>query len=112
MTSGFTPLVEPLGQTSEPAEVCARFLDLPYLLFLDSAAMRPAPGARVDVDGAFGPAHLQQYSFLTADPVSVVRSKGTKTEVRHRHDSGWTPVPGDALGAIADHRAANPPYFR
>jgi para-aminobenzoate synthetase component 1 len=106
MTSGFTPLVEPLGQTSEPAEVCARFLDLPYLLFLDSAAMGPAPGARVDVDGAFGPAHLQQYSFLTADPISVVRSKGAKTEVWHRHDSAWTTVPGDALGAA---RALLPP---
>ena len=106
MTSGFTPLVEPLGQTSEPADVCARFLDLPYLLFLDSAAMRSAPAARVDVDGAFGPAHLQQYSFLTADPVSLVRSKGFRTEIRHRHDPGWTAVPGDALGAA---RALLPP---
>lgn len=99
MTSGFTPLVEPLGETSEPAEVCARFLDLPCLLFLDSAAMRSAPDARVDVEGAFGPAHLQQYSFLTADPVSLVRSKGFKTEVWHRRDPGWTAVSGDALGA-------------
>ena len=43
MTDGFAPLVEPLGETAEPAEVCARFLDLPYLIFLDSAAMHPYP---------------------------------------------------------------------
>jgi para-aminobenzoate synthetase component 1 len=99
MTRGFMPLVEPLGQTPEPAEVCARFLDLPYLLFLDSAAMQSAPGARMDADGGFGPAHLQQYSFLTADPVSLVRSKGPRTEVRQEQDPGWTVVSGDALGA-------------
>jgi para-aminobenzoate synthetase component 1 len=99
MTSGLAPLVEPLGQTLEPAEVCARFLDLPYLIFLDSAAMRSAVGAPVDVDAGFGPARLQQYSFLSADPVSLVRSKGSRTEIRHHQDPNWTTVSGDALGA-------------
>jgi para-aminobenzoate synthetase component 1 len=82
MTSGFMPLVEPLGRTADPAEVCAAFLDLPYLLFLDSAAMQH-PDA--------------QYSFLAADPVAVVRSKGSKTELLQ--EGQWKPVPGDALGA-------------
>ena len=61
MSQRFAPLVEPLGRTSDPGEVCARFLDLPYLLFLDSAATQHADA---------------QYSFLAADPLMVVRSKG------------------------------------
>src|SRR3954464_10790637 len=89
MNARFGPLVEPLGQTAEPAEVCARFLDLPYLIFLDSAARQSA-----------------QYSFLTADPTSLVRSKGPTTEIRHRGDSAWVSVPGDALTAA---RALLPP---
>src|SRR3954452_1458279 len=89
MNARFGPLVEPLGETAEPAEVCARFLDLPYLIFLDSAA-RPSA----------------QYSFLTADPLSLVRSKGSTTETRRRGDSAWVSVPGDALSAA---RALPPP---
>jgi len=76
------PLVEPLGRTADPAEVCARFLDLPYLLFLDSAATQH-PDAH--------------YSFLTADPLRVVRSKGASTEIRNAPGGDWTPVEGDAL---------------
>src|SRR4051812_43223139 len=82
MSSNFSPLVEPLGQTASPAEVCARFLDLPYVLFLDSAA-----GQHPDA----------QYSFLTADPVLIVRSKGDTTEVRRREDASWTRTSADAL---------------
>ena len=81
MTSGFGPLVEPLGQIADPAEVCARFLDLPYLLFLDSVSQEH-PDA--------------QYSFLAADPAAVVRSKGFTTEIS-RGGGPWTSVPGDAL---------------
>ncbi|MEP7227332.1 MAG: aminodeoxychorismate synthase component I [Gemmatimonadales bacterium] len=80
--SRFAPLVEPLGRTADPAEVCARFLDLPYLLFLDSAATEH-PDAH--------------YSFLAADPVRVIRSKGASTEIRNIPDGDWTPVEGDAL---------------
>jgi para-aminobenzoate synthetase component 1 len=51
-------------------------------VFLDSAA----------------PGHSDaQFSFLTADPVSVVRSKGHRTEVRHGPHGGWEAVSGDAL---------------
>jgi len=80
MSEGFLPLVEPLGRTAEPAEVCAGFLDLPYLFFLDSAATHPDA----------------QHSFLAADPALVVRSKGAATEIGRGAE--WTAVPGDALG--------------
>ncbi len=84
MSGGFAPLVEPLGATADPAEVCERFTDLPYLLFLDSAAIRH-PDAH--------------YSFLAADPSRVVRSKGLATEIWRAGSGEWTPVPGDALSA-------------
>ena len=77
MRSGFAPLVEPLGETANPTDVCSRFLDLPYLLFLDSAATQH-PDA--------------QYSFLAADPMLIVRSKGATTEVRRREDAAWSRV--------------------
>ena len=50
----------------DPARTCEQLAGLPYRLFLDSAT----PGTR-----------LGRYSFLTADPVAVVRSKGKHTEV-------------------------------
>jgi para-aminobenzoate synthetase component 1 len=99
MTSAYTPLVEPLGETAEPAEVCARFLDLPYLIFLDSAAMHPHPRRPQDQRSAADGQQLDQYSFLSADPGALVRSKGPRTEIRLA-DNAWTPVSGDAL-AIA-----------
>jgi para-aminobenzoate synthetase component I len=97
VTDGFTPLVEPLGETAEPAEVCARFLNLPYLIFFDSAAMHPYPrrpqGEGLTAEGQ----QLEQYSFLSADPVTLVRSKGSATEIRQTASSDWITVPGDAL---------------
>ena len=66
------PLVDNLGAAPDPVEVVAHFLDLPYLLFLDSAT-GPALA---------GESHqLGRYSFLTADPVRMVRSKGSSTEL-------------------------------
>jgi para-aminobenzoate synthetase component 1 len=93
MSSAFSPLVEPLGQTANPAEVCARFLDLPYLLFLDSAATQH-PDA--------------QYSFLTADPVLMVRSKGDTTELRRRDEADWSRVAGDGLNAARLYLPSTP----
>ena len=59
----FGPLVENLGPAGDPAEVAARFLDLPYLLFLDSATAQAATRPTT------GDAHqLGHYSFLAADP--------------------------------------------
>jgi para-aminobenzoate synthetase component I len=94
MKPGYAPLVEPLGETAEPAEVGARFLDLPYLLFLDSAAMHPYP-RRPQEERPTG--DLEQYSFLSADPVALVRSKGSVTEMRQAASTPWITVPGDAL---------------
>jgi para-aminobenzoate synthetase component 1 len=82
MKEGFVPLVEPLGPTADPADVCARFLDLPYVLFLDSAATQHSDA---------------QYSFLAADPLQVVRSKGPNTEIRNVPGGEWSRVEGDAL---------------
>jgi para-aminobenzoate synthetase component 1 len=106
MNDGFMPLVEPLGETAEPAEVCARFVDLPYLIFLDSAAMHPYPRRPQDERPAGEGQQLDQYSFLSADPVALVRSKGSLTEIRQPASSNWTTVPGDAV-AVA--RALLPP---
>ena len=93
MTQHFAPLVEPLGRTADPAEVCERFLDLPYVLFLDSAATQH-PDA--------------QYSFLAAGPSRVVRSKGSHTETLNFPGDGWTPVAGDALSAARALLPAEP----
>ncbi|HXE57928.1 MAG TPA: aminodeoxychorismate synthase component I [Gemmatimonadales bacterium] len=59
------PLVEELAVPPDPVETCERFLDLPYLLFLDSAT---------------DPGRLGRHSFLAADPALVIRSKGTLVE--------------------------------
>jgi para-aminobenzoate synthetase component I len=77
--SGIAPLVEPLEGIPDPVEVAARFLDLPCMIYLDSAA---GTGC----------------SFLAADPAIVVRSKGAATEVLQR--GTWRPAEGDALGVV------------
>jgi para-aminobenzoate synthetase component 1 len=86
--SGALPLVESLGEVGEPAEAAAAFLDLPYLLLLESAARSPSPG---------DPHQLGRYSFLCADPAIVIRSKGAGTEIGKV--GAWERRPGDALGA-------------
>jgi para-aminobenzoate synthetase component 1 len=78
------PRVEALVPPPDPVRCCERLAGLPYRLFLDSAAHGP----------------LGRYSFLAADPVAVVRSKGSRTEVIDRvagtrHDLG-----GDPLAAV------------
>ena len=92
MSAAFRPLVEPLGKMLDPADVCTAFLDLPYLLLLDSAAMPQHPDA--------------QYSFLAADPVRIVRSKALSTEI-FQHGA-WHGIPGDALGVARAMLPANP----
>ena len=59
------PLVQELPSIPDPARCCELLEEWPYRLLLDSAAR----GTR-----------LGRYSFLMADPVAVVRSKGTRTE--------------------------------
>ena len=58
------PLVQELVPAPDPARCCERLAGLPYRLFLDSASAR---------------APLGRYSYLAADPVAVVRSKGART---------------------------------
>ena len=88
------PLVEELVPAPDPAGSCERLAGLPYRLFLDSAS---------------GRAPLGRYSYLAADPVAVVRSKGARTERLDRASGVATVVPGDALSALgallADERA-------
>ena len=84
--SGSTALVENLDGLGDPADVAARFLDLPWLLLLDSASAGSGlPDARA----------LGRYSFLCADPGAVVRSKGRVAQVRQ--NGAWREPEGDAL---------------
>jgi para-aminobenzoate synthetase component 1 len=92
----FAPLVENLGLAGDPAEIAARFLDLPYLLFLDSAT---AQGAARPTTGDTH--QLGHYSFLTADPWRVVQGKGTVTRMRDSQ-GGWSSAPGDPLLAVQE----------
>jgi para-aminobenzoate synthetase component 1 len=82
------PLVENLGEIGNPAEVASGFVDLPYLVLLDSGT------GPVSV----GDDHLARFSFLTADPGIVVRSKGTLTEVGEA--GSWRREEGDALAVV------------
>jgi para-aminobenzoate synthetase component 1 len=81
------PLVEPLGSSDNPIDVCARFVDLPFILFLDSASSHSHSGEAQQ---------LERFSFLSADPVSLIRSKGRYTEVRHA-GGAWSSTSEDAL---------------
>ena len=83
-----TPIVEELDPPPDPIETCARFVDLPFLVFLDSAA-------------ATDPEHLGRHSFLAADPATVVRSKGALTQ--ELDASGrWRRVDADPLTRVRE----------
>lgn len=76
-------LVEEIVGAPDPVETCARVLDLPFCLFLDSAARSE---------------HLGRYSFVAADPFLVLRSKtGT---IEYLRDSGSERVEGDPFTAL------------
>jgi len=77
------PVVEELVPAPDPVETCARFADLPFLLFLDSATH---------------PEQAGRYSFLVADPATIVRSKGALTQ--QLDAVGWTRVAADPLAHI------------
>jgi len=91
--SATTPLVHELVPAPDPLETCARFQELPFVLFLDSAT---------------DPEHLGRYSFLAADPVTAVRSKGLLTQ--QLVEGKWVRVAGDPLAhvgtLVATHAAA------
>ena len=100
--SAAPPLVERLDGLDDPAEVAARFLDLPWLLLLESAsAGAGTPDTRA----------LARHSFLSADPSAVVRSKGPVVQIL---EAGvWREAPHDALdvarGWLRDMRAEPTP---
>ena len=79
------PLVEELVPPPDPVRCCELLDGLPYRLFLDSAAR----GARIG-----------RYSFLTADPVAVVRSKGAHVECLDLPGGTARVVSADALDAL------------
>jgi para-aminobenzoate synthetase component I len=79
------PLVLDLIPAPDPAICCQQLIGLPYRLFLDSAARAT---------------RLGRYSFVTADPVAVVRSKGPKTEYIDRVEGTRRTSEGDVLGAV------------
>jgi para-aminobenzoate synthetase component 1 len=79
------PLIEELVPPPEPARCCEQLEGLAYRLFLDSAAT----GTR-----------LGRFSFLSADPVAVVRSKGARTECLDLAAGTRSRIQGDALSVI------------
>ena len=97
------PIVEEILPVPEPVRCCERLAGLPYRLLLDSAA---------------GSARLGRYSFLTADPVAVVRAPNTRDGAAPRTDvvaavraalapfttdpvAGLPPFQGGAAGYVA-----------
>jgi para-aminobenzoate synthetase component 1 len=82
-----TPLVEELLPAPDPARCCEALDGLRYRLFLDSASS----GSR------FG-----RYSFVTADPVAVVRSRGTDVECLDRLTGASRTITGDPLGVLRE----------
>ncbi|HEY7441807.1 MAG TPA: hypothetical protein VH701_05270, partial [Vicinamibacterales bacterium] len=80
-------IVHELTPCPDAASCCERLSGLPYRLFLDSAAR----GTR-----------LGRYSFLTADPVAVVRSKASRTERIDLLKGVTRPFDGDALAAVKE----------
>ena len=86
------PHVEELTPAPDPARCCELLDRLPHRLFLDSAVRST---------------RLGRYSFLTADPIAIVRAKGGHVECVER--TGARVVAGrDALDAVrsllAPHR--------
>ena len=102
MMSSSGVLIDELVPPPDPVRCCELLDGLPYRLFLDSAAR----GTR-----------LGRYSFVMADPVAVVRSKGTWTELVDlrdgTRDGASKTVPGDALDTVrallAPHSVAPAP---
>jgi para-aminobenzoate synthetase component 1 len=89
--------VEELVPPPDPVRCCEQLDGLSYRLFLDSAAR-----------GSLG-----RHSFLAADPIAVVRSKGSHTEHLDLLNGTERVVDGDALhiarALLAPHRVTAVP---
>jgi para-aminobenzoate synthetase component 1 len=96
-------LVEPLGEGVDPITACSRVLDLPFVILLDSATAHSRPPGLAGDGGSQSEAQrLEQYSFLAADPMVLVRSKGDVTQLRRRGEQAWSVVQGDALSVAQE----------
>lgn len=84
MSSRVSPIVEELVPVPDPEQVCERLAGLPYRLWLDSAAAT---------------SRLGQFSFVTADPELVVRSRDRQVEIVDRRGDSRA-YDGDALAAV------------
>jgi para-aminobenzoate synthetase component 1 len=82
-----TPLVEELLPAPDPVRCCEALEGLPYRLFLDSASTA---------------SRLGRYSFLTADPVAIVRSRGAEAACLDRLTGTRRVITGDPLNALRD----------
>jgi para-aminobenzoate synthetase component 1 len=93
------PLIEELVPPPDPVQCCERLDGLPYRLFLDSAAR-----------GSLG-----RHSFVAADPIAVVRSKGSRVEHLDLLHGTERVAAGDALDTVrallAPHRAPRVPHL-
>jgi para-aminobenzoate synthetase component 1 len=82
-----SPLVEEIVPAPDPVRCCAALEGLPYRLFLDSAS----------TVSRFG-----RHSFLAADPVAVVRSRGSGTECLDLVNGTHRATSGDPLVALRE----------
>jgi para-aminobenzoate synthetase component 1 len=96
--TGAAPLIEELVPAPDPVECCERLEGLPYRILLESAARER---------------RLGRYSFLTADPVLIVRSRGARTEIVDCSSGAVSATSEDALATVrrlmAAHRLASAP---
>ena len=83
--AAIAPSIEELAPAPDPVDCCERLEGLPYRLFLDSDARAT---------------RLGRYSFLTADPVVVVRSRGACTEIVDCASGAREAVDDDALTTV------------
>jgi len=83
-------LVQELKDAPGPSEACARFLDLPFPLLLESALRSE---------------RLGRFSYLAADPWLVLRSKGAAVEWHSRE--GVERSAGDPFAALQTALARN-----
>lgn len=83
-------LVQELKDAPDPSEACARFLDLPFPLLLESVLRSETLG---------------RFSYLAADPWLVLRSKGAALEWHSRE--GDERSAGDPFAALQTALARN-----
>ena len=82
-----TPFVEEMSPAPDPVRCCEALEGLPYRLFLDSASTA----------SRFG-----RYSFLTADPVAIVRSRGVEVECLDLQTGARREISGDPLVVLRE----------